>query len=530
MAYDINNLPTSASKLANKLASKPSDSVVKKSVGLFTAAQATTAVQTHIKNQNSTAFNNIISNYQDIFNSISQAASEGDTSITISTTNFDYTYIQPLLVSYGYTVSELPSADFSPNDISLKYDVTISWPSSIPTPITAITPNSFIAIQGFPYSVTLVPQGGQGPYTFSLTGQLPSGFSAGAVKNVDNLTVQGTSTDLGGGSLIVTVTDSVSQSYTATVNWTVSQAAQIQTDWLAADGLGFIRNKPTTVYVGTTGLPFPGAAVPTALTGITSIDGNAETVTNGVYTTEEYADPEWITALAGAKITDSVAEADQLTTARLINGVSFDGSANITLDSLVKNTSTVTLNDGVLTFNSGQGASIDGAFGANNNGLQIRGSTANPNGPGIIHLLSDYNGLYNEITVNAGAIGIRAATSDGQGGSTTPSAGITLTNTLITVNGTTTMNGLVQFIGGTSGLTKSSVGLGNVTNESKATMFTDSALTGTTGIVTANVTTGNITTANITQGTLTTVNNTDTSLVNKQYVDSRAFFALAVGF
>src|SRR5713226_3707034 len=37
--------------------------------------------------------------------------------------------------------------------------------------------------------------------------------------------------------------------------------------------------------------------------------GNADTVTNGVYTNGSYANPAWITALAGSKITGAVANA-----------------------------------------------------------------------------------------------------------------------------------------------------------------------------------------------------------------------------
>jgi hypothetical protein len=37
-----------------------------------------------------------------------------------------------------------------------------------------------------------------------------------------------------------------------------------------------------------------------------SIGGNAGTVTNGVYTTGSYADPTWITSLAGSKITGTI--------------------------------------------------------------------------------------------------------------------------------------------------------------------------------------------------------------------------------
>jgi hypothetical protein len=41
-----------------------------------------------------------------------------------------------------------------------------------------------------------------------------------------------------------------------------------------------------------------------------SITGNAGTVTNGVYTNGSYADPSWITSLAGSKITGTVAVAN----------------------------------------------------------------------------------------------------------------------------------------------------------------------------------------------------------------------------
>jgi hypothetical protein len=37
-----------------------------------------------------------------------------------------------------------------------------------------------------------------------------------------------------------------------------------------------------------------------------SISGNAGTVTNGVYTTGSYADPAWITSLAGSKISGTI--------------------------------------------------------------------------------------------------------------------------------------------------------------------------------------------------------------------------------
>jgi hypothetical protein len=87
-----------------------------------------------------------------------------------------------------------------------------------------------------------------------------------------------------------------------------------------------------------------------------SITGNAGTVTNGVVTTGSYADPAWITSLAGSKISGSIAgnagTATTLATARTINSVSFDGSANIS----------VNVNNAITFNNAGSGAASGTTF------------------------------------------------------------------------------------------------------------------------------------------------------------------------
>ena len=55
------------------------------------------------------------------------------------------------------------------------------------------------------------------------------------------------------------------------------------------------------MYIGTTGVAINRASNTLALTGV-SIDGNTETVTNGVYTSGSYADPSWFTGLNATKI------------------------------------------------------------------------------------------------------------------------------------------------------------------------------------------------------------------------------------
>jgi hypothetical protein len=77
-----------------------------------------------------------------------------------------------------------------------------------------------------------------------------------------------------------------------------------------------------------------------------SISGNAGTVTNGLYSNGSYSNPTWLTSLDGSKINGGIAgnagTATRLATARNINGVAFDGSAAISVNtnsSLTFNTS-----------------------------------------------------------------------------------------------------------------------------------------------------------------------------------------------
>lgn len=60
-----------------------------------------------------------------------------------------------------------------------------------------------------------------------------------------------------------------------------------------------------------TNVPSPTGGGASGTWGI-SVTGNAGSVTNGVYTTGSYADPSWITSLAGAKISGAVTNSNQL--------------------------------------------------------------------------------------------------------------------------------------------------------------------------------------------------------------------------
>jgi hypothetical protein len=87
-----------------------------------------------------------------------------------------------------------------------------------------------------------------------------------------------------------------------------------------------------------------------------AISGNAGTVTNGVYTDGTYANPAFITSLAGSKITGDIGgnalTATTLANARNINGVSFNGSAAISIN----------LNNSVTFNNAGSGSASGSTF------------------------------------------------------------------------------------------------------------------------------------------------------------------------
>jgi cytoskeletal protein CcmA (bactofilin family) len=81
-----------------------------------------------------------------------------------------------------------------------------------------------------------------------------------------------------------------------------------------------------------------------------NVSGNAGTVTNGLYSTGTYSNPNWLTSLAGSKVAGDIngnaASASQWQTARtltlagdLSGNVTFDGSGNITLTATVINNS-----------------------------------------------------------------------------------------------------------------------------------------------------------------------------------------------
>jgi hypothetical protein len=110
--------------------------------------------------------------------------------------------------------------------------------------------------------------------------------------------------------------------------------------------------------------------------------GNADTVTNGVYTNQTYSDPSWIGTLAGSKITGNITgnagTATALQTARTINNVSFSGTANITVPTLVNGSYSVSLgSDGVVTVPSTVGISTTGSIKSESTNIVVESVAGN---------------------------------------------------------------------------------------------------------------------------------------------------------
>lgn len=163
-----------------------------------------------------------------------------------------------------------------------------------------------------------------------------------------------------------------------------------------------------------------------------SISGNAATATNGVVTTASYNDPTWITGISGAKVVGAIpgnsATATTLQTARTINGVSFNGSANININTV----NAVTFN------NSGTGVASGTTF----NGSTAR--TISHNTIGAVSLTGSYSDPTWITSLASSKISGQLAITNGGTGSSTSTGALfnlgALGNTTITRTAQFTVN------------------------------------------------------------------------------------------
>jgi hypothetical protein len=133
-----------------------------------------------------------------------------------------------------------------------------------------------------------------------------------------------------------------------------------------------------------------------------NLTGNAGTVTNGLYSTGSYNNPTWLTGIAASKITGAVTSANTLSTSRNINSVAFDGSANISINTLVKSGKTVTLNsDGSVTLADGSQIDINGGYTRLKNTTQTGAQIGSPDDQNYVQ--TDNTGA--TIQVNSDSLG-----------------------------------------------------------------------------------------------------------------------------
>lgn len=99
-------------------------------------------------------------------------------------------------------------------------------------------------------------------------------------------------------------------------------------------------------------------------TGTWNIDilGNSGTVTNGVYTTGSYADPTWITSIAGSKVTGNISGQAGSVANALTSGTGISYSVGTTYDGSVAVTINNSAPDQTVSLTGGTGISTSGTY------------------------------------------------------------------------------------------------------------------------------------------------------------------------
>jgi hypothetical protein len=207
-------------------------------MAIYSASQATSAVETYSQQQADARAQAQLQTYQWLFDRIQAVAELGDTTLTAILTRYDYSQVSTLLSNAGYTVifdatqtSSFPLDGILSTDQVRKYGLSIHWPSisefnqTYPE-LTGLSPLQFTATRGQTVSARFVPQGGVSPFTFAINGVTPAGLTWSTLTNVTYITLSGTPTEGADeyNMLTITVTDSQGQTLTELINWNVQNA------------------------------------------------------------------------------------------------------------------------------------------------------------------------------------------------------------------------------------------------------------------------------------------------------------------
>ena len=278
----------------------------------------------------------------------------------------------------------------------------------------------------------------------------------------------------------------------------------------------------SAVTVGTTSISLGASA--TTLSGLSSVSstsfvgaltGNADTVTNGVYTNGSYANPAWITSLAASKV--SLGNVTNESKATMFASPTFTGTVsgvtathvglgNVTNESKATMfasptfTGTVT---GVTATHVGLGNVTNESkatmFASPTFTGTVTGVTKAHVGLSSVEntALSTWAGSTSITSLGTVTVGSAPASDVYAWAKAATKPSYTATEVglgSVTNESKATMFASPTFTGTVSGVTATHVGLGSVTNESKATMFSSPTFTGTvSGVTATHVGLGNVT-------------------------------------
>jgi len=162
----------------------------------------------------------------------------------------------------------------------------------------------------------------------------------------------------------------------------------------------------TSVSLGGTATTLAGLTSVTSTSFVGALTGNASTVTNGVYTSGSYADPSWITSLAGSKVSGNIS----------------GNAANVT--------GTVAVTNGGTGATSASGARTNLLPSFTGNAGKVL--AVNAGATDVEYIVAAGTGTVTSVAVSGGTTGLTTS-----GGPVTTAGTITLAGTLAVANGGT---------------------------------------------------------------------------------------------